>query len=399
MTRAFAIAAALGLAACNKLNGLGGAEPPLATFQVRLDGDLAPLRPGGVAADHSLKAAVVWGAQWITEPLCILPTADDATAKVIAAGCRDPLGFVPARVDASVTLAPGQMASLALFALPTPDVLVGDLSGRVAYASVVVYDDRNDSGTLELSKPHRTPAGGRRADELNNDVPDSNDIIYGASLVTMTAPDQRVAYLEGAFDPKAAFYPRVGCAAPRAGFSVVGAGGFSLADALRATIMGALPQQDPASCTEASPGDAVLAITARAPSDVAEVGCDERTEDGSSRYREPPPNSPDFTGRLTACAPLPAFDLGALGVGRGTDGGATPDGGNDGSADGIAADGGADAGAGATSQVQLVVSGRPTDRCKGLTHYTLRGCRENVSCAAPDWDFTANPPSWWPCAH
>ena len=47
--------------------------------------------------------------------------------------------------------------------------------------------------------------------------------------------------------------------------------------------------------------------------------------------------------------------------------------------------------------LQLVVSGLPTDHCKGLTHYTLRGCREDVSCAVPDWDFTANRPSWWPC--
>ncbi|MDB4981427.1 MAG: hypothetical protein JWM82_2179 [Myxococcales bacterium] len=394
MKRALALGAMLCLGACGKLDGFGGAEPPLSTFQVRLDGDLTALRPAGVTSDHALRVAVVWGAQWHTEPLCILPTEDDATTKVLTRGCRDPLGFVPARVDASVAIAPGQTASLPLYALPTPDVLVGDRTGRVAYASFVVYDDVDDSGTLELSRPHRTPAGGRRADELNNDIVDSNDIIYGASFVTMTAADQRVAYLEGAFDPEAAFYPRVGCPTPRLGFSVVGAGGFSKEAATSATLMGILPRQDPASCSDAAPGATIVDVAASAPADVVEVGCDERTNDGSSRYREPPTTSPDLTGRLTACAPLPAFDVGALGAGSGADGGsgAVADGGG---IDGGGTDGGA--AVGASSLIQLVVSGRTSDRCKGLTHYTLRGCRENVSCVAPDWDFTANPPSWWPC--
>ena len=55
------------------------------------------------------------------------------------------------------------------------------------------------------------------------------------------------------------------------------------------------------------------------------------------------------------------------------------------------------AGSPASDLIQLVVSGRTFDRCKGLTHYTLRGCREDVNCPIPDWDFTASPPAWWPC--
>ena len=47
---------------------------------------------------------------------------------------------------------------------------------------------------------------------------------------------------------------------------------------------------------------------------------------------------------------------------------------------------------------QLVVAGLPQEPCKGLTHYTLVGCREGrLVCDAPDWDLRANPPSWWPC--
>ena len=43
------------------------------------------------------------------------------------------------------------------------------------------------------------------------------------------------------------------------------------------------------------------------------------------------------------------------------------------------------------------VASHPDEPCKGLSHFTLRGCREDVNCASPDWDFTANPPARWPC--
>ncbi len=109
------------------------------------------------------------------------------------------------------------------------------------------------------------------------------------------------------------------------------------------------------------PGATLVTIAARSPADVAEVSCTERTLDGTTRYRQPPTDTP-LNGRAYACVHLPSFDAGDQ-----------------------------------TTLIQLVVSGLPTDHCKGLTHYTLRGCREDVSCAVPDWDFTANPPAWWPC--
>ncbi len=118
------------------------------------------------------------------------------------------------------------------------------------------------------------------------------------------------------------------------------------------------------SCLEMLPTDpgAVVKVDVPGPAGVREVGCSEVTVDSTIRYREPPADAPDFTGRMTACAHLPAFDAGDQ-----------------------------------SQLIQLVVSGRSTDRCMGLTHYTLRGCRENVSCPVPDWDFTATPPAWWPC--
>ncbi|MEA2700141.1 MAG: hypothetical protein QOI66_4412 [Myxococcales bacterium] len=342
-------------AGCGNLKGLGGSQPPLVTFNVMTTG-AAP------AAPRSLQVALIWGAQWLTEPFCVLPAESDKAAAIIAAGCRDPFGFVPARVAMSVPITPDAPASLSLFDLPSADVMVGDITARVAYGSLVVYDDRDKSGTLELATPHRTPSGGRQGEF--EDAADSADVVYGASFITMTAPDQRVAYREGKFNAASAFYPRSGCDDPPPGFAVIGAGGFTREAGLASAAAGQLPPEDPSACTKA-PADAVINVALQASSaDLREVGCVERANDSSTRYREPPTDAPDFSGRLTACAHLPAFDAG-----------------------------------GQSSLIQLVVSGRADDRCMGLTHYTLRGCRENVSCPVPDWDFTATPPTWWPCPH
>jgi hypothetical protein len=364
--RALALSGALALAACGKLQNFGGPEPPLVTFNVTFSGDLGPLRPPGVTSDKALSVALVWGAQWLTEPFCILPAENDEAAAVIAAGCRDPFGFVPASdgVAISVPLAPSGPTAVSLPLLPSAGLMVGDVTARVAYGSFVVFDDR-DGGGLSLAVPHRTPMGGRRGGggEMMKEPVDSGDIIYGASFVTMTAPDRRASYHEGG-PVSGAFYPRRGCDPLDPGFQVVGADGFRPEKGFAAAAFGQLPIETSCFAKPPDDPDATIDIKAQAPSDVREVSCDESTLDSSTRYREPPAEKPDFSGRLTACAHLPTFDTGSRRSGL----------------------------------IQLVVSGRATDRCKGLTHYTLRGCRENVNCPVPDWDFTTTtPPTWWPC--
>ena len=138
------------VAACGRLQGFGGEATPLASFNVVFQGDLAPLRPAGVTDVHALRVALVWGAQWLTEPFCVLPAESPEAAAVIEAGCRDPFGFVPAAVSISAPIAVDEPATLTLTQLPAADVMVGDVTARVAYASLVVFDDRNDSGTLDL---------------------------------------------------------------------------------------------------------------------------------------------------------------------------------------------------------------------------------------------------------
>jgi hypothetical protein len=361
----FALAPLLA-AACGRLQGFSGDVPPLATFEIVFHGDLAPLRPSGVTGEHALRVALVWGAQWLTEPMCVLPAESPEAAAVIAAGCRDPFGFVPTAVSVGAPIEVDVPAALTLSQLPSADVMVGDVTARVAYASLVVYDDRNDTGTLDLLLPFR---GFDARDDRGPPVispAGPPDIIYGASFVTMTAPDQRVAYREGAFDTLSAFYPRAGCEPPPPGFSVLAAGGFTPEAALAALLGGGLPPEDPSTCAVSAPDGTTIAIDARAPADVQEVGCAARRTDSSVRYREPPPGPPDLQNRVWACAHLPTFGGGGGGP--------------------------------SSDLIQLVVSQRASERCKVLTHYTLRGCFDDVDCVSPEWDFTANPPAWWPCA-
>jgi len=347
------------LPACDDLAGFGGEVPPLATLRVQVTGDLSAVRGAAApAGDESLRVALVWGAQWLPEQTCLAQGASPELAAVRAAGCRNPFAFTPARVAASAAALPGVPLELSLFELPSADVMVGGLTSRVAYASLVVYDDRDGSGALELARPEHLPSDlNGPPDELEDDLTTA-DLVYGASLVAMTEPDARLAFREGTFNAGAAFYPRSGCGAPLPGFSIVEAGGFTIAAALQATAEGHLPPQDPATCREAAPADAIISVPLRPSAEVREVGCQQRHADGAARYRQPPVEPIDLTERPFACVPVADTDL-----------------------------------------VELVIAARPGDTCKGLTHYTLRGCdiATELACELPEWDYTAAPPSWWPC--
>jgi hypothetical protein len=341
------------LVGCGDLKGFSGDVPPLATVHVQVDGDLGSAAP-------ELRVALVWGQQWLPEPLCILPPESDDAAAVIAAGCRDSFGFVPAEVDNNEPIELGNAAELDLASLPDASLLVGDLTARVGYASLVAYDDRNGDGTLGLARANRqgSPDGGPDMDPTPTML---SDVVYGASFVTMTAPDQRLAYREGAF-VQTAFYPRAGCDDPTPAFSVLAAGGFSASDAIAATLAGTLPQES--SCAPTATTATPIAIQVDAAAQLAEVACTERNLDSSVRYREPDSDAPDFTGRVTACVHVPSFG--------------TP-----------------------STTIELIVTGvvdgDHPDSCKGITHYILKGCRESPDCGTPDWDHSTAPPSWWPC--
>lgn len=349
------------LAACGKLKGFSGDVPPLATFEIQAT--------GSPPANADLKVALVWGRQWLVEPLCIVPIdpRDDANAvkAVKDAGCRDPFGFVPALDGADEMVDPTGAATMPLITLPGADVMVGDLTARVAYGSFVVYDDQNHDGTLDLAVPNRPPdfggGGGGGGMGSGSDSTITQDVVVGASFVTMLQPDTRVAYREGAF-LTTGFYPRAGCGDPPVGFSIESASGFTDQAAITATLMGMVPQEtDLSQCVQRAPESGPVTVAMQPPSRaLEELACRERNTDSTVRYHEPPTDPPDLTGRTTACVHYPSFGM-------------------------------------PSDVIELVVAGHPEDSCMGLTHYILKGCREGPDCGTPDWDHSLAPPSWWPC--
>lgn len=347
------------LAGCGDLVGFGGDVPPLVTIHIEATGDFEAVRVPN-ATNEDLRVSLVWGTQWLPEALCFLPPESPEVAATVAAGCRNPLSFTPDRVTSGAALSPNVPTELSLYELPSAEVMFGDVTARVAYGSLVVYDDRDHTGTLELARARRLPT---RGFDPEQDAP-TNDVVYGASFIAMTEADTRLAYREGAFI-ETGYYPRHGCGAPLPAFSTLTAGGFSLLDAVIATMNNTLPSQDPATCAESKPEQSTVAIPLRQTAQVREAGCEQRRKDSSVRYREPPADPPDLTGHAYACAKIPTL------------------GGDSTKTDGI---------------IQLVVATRPEETCQGITHYTLVGCdRGDLGCDTPEWDYRATPPAWWPC--
>lgn len=362
MKRALVIA--LSIVGCGKLQGTGGPVPPLASFDVETS--------GSPPANADLNVALVWGEQWLVEPLCIVPDDPRDNAAMVdavkKAGCRDPFGFVPKLVAASEPIAVGQPSTIQLFTLPSADVMVGDLTARVAYGSFVLYDDRNHDGTLNLAVPNRP--NDMRGDGEGSGSGDTHtpDVVVGSSFVTMLYDDQnmsirdtRVAYREGAFITSG-FYPRAGCGDPPKGFSFDAASGFTAQAAYAATLMGMVPQeQDLSKCVQRVPSTGPVDVALQTSSlALQEIACTERSTDSTVRYREPDATAPDLTNRTFACVHYPSFG--------------DP-----------------------SDVVELVISGATDDSCIGLTHFILKGCREGPNCASPDWDHSLAPPNWWPC--
>jgi hypothetical protein len=308
--------------------------------------------------------------QWLPEPFCVLPPESPEATAVIAAGCRDSFGFIPNRAAADIPITPGEPATFDLNTLPAADVMVGDITGRIAYASVIVYDDRNGNGVLDLRHPMRQRRGGGDAIDDAGGTPDA---VYGASLVSMTQPDRRVAFLEGDFSALrgVAFYPRLGCADPPKSFSILSAGGFSAVAALTSGLAGTIPpEDDPSACATATLDDTVVVpIPPQAPAALSQLACTTNDEGGVTYYRQAPADPIDLAHSTWACASFPRIST--------------------------------DAGAGSSAQ-QLVVAipVSPGNACQTTLHYTLRGCNNDPFCASPTWDLTApaDTPTWWPCS-
>jgi hypothetical protein len=410
----FALAAVV-VIGCGKPVGLGGKVTPLVQIQVQTVGDL-PMVPGldGQPRAPNLRVALVWGLQWMPEPFCFLPPESPEAATVIAVGCRDTFGFVPDVVGADVPVEHGVATTIALINLPAADVMVGDVTARIAYASLIAYDDRNSDGILDLGRPQRQASSGDNADSFVN----TGDVVLGASFSSMTQPDQRIAYIEGDYAKLSgvAFYPRPGCPDPPPpvdGFWVFSAGGLSRSSLLASLVPGSTLPTEP-SCGVASLADALVSIALQNPAagalpilldasatdspdasvtgdvdaepsspldagpssgpDLSQLACTTNDSGGVTSYRgplgsrrgqsTPLPNLKD-PNLVWACANFPRLpgDTGDPPAGQ-----------------------------------QLVMAWR-NRTCRTTLHYTLRGCRRDPACATTEWDNTADPRalSWWPC--
>ena len=358
------------LSACGELKGLQDTPSPLGTVHVKL---------GAASAAHGdLYVALVWGAQYLSEPFCALPPENAQAAKVIARGCRDPLGFVPLRVGGVAPVGADGRAALDFYDLPGADVMVGTLTGRVAYASLVVFQDTDGDASLAIDCPdgggHEGGGDGERDPNCNRDArehgPDKRpqDTVRGASFISMGLPDRRVAFREGKFNAAAAFYPREQCTAPPAGFSVLGAGGFSTLDLLSSLLKGELPPEDPATCTTESLEEAVVEVALPADPKGLPWGldCAAPSKLGTTRYSEPPKDAPDFKKHTWACVGLPRL-------------------------------GGGEAAPSGPPVQQLVVASAEDVHCPTVDHYLIAGCERDPTCDKPEWDRSSSVPEWWPC--
>ena len=348
----------ISLVGCHKLVGLGGAVTPLVNIKVQVNGDFSQLA--------SPRIALVWGMQWQPEPFCVVEAESPespAAAAVATAGCPDNFRFVPDRDAADAPIQPGSLATLTLVDLPSADVMVGDITSRVAYASLIVYDDSNSNGTFDLRHPPHHRRRGEPPPQDDGGAAGPPDVVWGASFISMTLPDQRVAFLEGTFNSTVAFYPRSGCPDPPAGFSLLSAGGFSAAAALASVPNGPLPLEASGSCATAGLDQTVfLALQTPSP-ELQALSCMANDGGGTSFYVEAPADDPDpGLTHLRACTSFPHLSA--------DDGGVPPG-------------------------QQLVVASAPTEDCQYLTHYTLRGCNNDPACATPNWNITASPPGWW----
>lgn len=274
---------------------------------------------------------------WGAVPNYVLACVKYPLNAEIAPACPNPFGFVPGLVEAEVELAADGSFVIPLRRLPDVSLSVGDESARIAWGSVIVAADSDDNGSFNLLT--------REGDD--REVPKLADLALAASFFRLDEPQQRVAFREGGWDEESLFYPAKGCAAPPVGFSALTTPGlkdFSLDPA-------------PGECTSASLDAATIEPVALPPGEAKGLAC---RSINRARVRQPglvPPSEEEneqggYHGLVGEQVCLDAETLAIVSEGD----------------------------------------------CPTITVMPLSGCRQNLVCQEPDWDFTKQPPPWWPCA-
>jgi len=215
--RRAAVLALLGVAAaCNGgVHDLADEPVVFGTLHVRLDAPLAALV---ATSSGSFRVGILWAGSPVFVPYCFEhgpnPLDPNRPPNAVAdLGCRDPQAVVAGMPGQSVPIErTSDTWEVPLTDLPSTEVMVGDVGARVAYGSVIVFLDDDNSGTFDIVRgcENRAPGEIRRRDR-----------ILASSFVSIDRPQRRIAYVEGTFDRGSYFYPNPQCRAlPALGYSI-----------------------------------------------------------------------------------------------------------------------------------------------------------------------------------
>jgi hypothetical protein len=260
--------------------------------------------------------------------------------------CRNPLGVAPTLSGPSVAIQ-GKTESgllnhqLTFTALPPSEVLIGSPDARVAYGVLVVFDDLNENGVLDIgfSIPPLFWDDTRGLDDDQDKENDERaqrrfgdqiapDELYSASFTSLLSTHQRLVFREGDF-VESFFYPMGDCLPPK-GFSI-------------ATVEGSFPS---ATCDTYPISTTTVLPISRPSLDRQEVIC-EPTE---VFIFEPPQEQPSEAYEYEC---ISSTELAARDTAQG---------------------------------------------CKNLSVITLIDCPPSEpNCERPEWNFRDIPPTWWPC--
>jgi hypothetical protein len=191
------------LVACQDgvVHGLEVGSEPLLVLHGHVDLASLPRSHGNAP----LLGALIWAAVPTVSSICLTFSAPE-----IRPACPDPYGVYLGDVEQSAPVSSEGDFDLAIAHLPRASVSVGDEVTRVAYGSMVVVEDVDGDGQIDLSDPDFSspPDRGHR------------DQVVAATFHHLRAPQQRVIFREGGFREDSTFYPAPGCGAPPLGFSV-----------------------------------------------------------------------------------------------------------------------------------------------------------------------------------
>lgn len=326
------LALSLLVVACGRLNDLSLDAPPLAHVQTEID----TTDPRWQGIDGQLYVGLAWVRAREFSSVCSKVAGHPDLAKA----CPDPFSvdLFDLAATAPLDLTTGRV-TLDLDRLPDARVSVGDLGGRVAYGTLIVFREFDGNGWLDRLFVPRGQRG-RRGDE---ERVDNREQILGASFFSMIERHQRVTFLEGEWQPISLFYPTIGCTTPPQGLSVM---------------------------------DAVLSLTLT-PEPKLDGDCQVRGVDTPVRIR---PLSRD-EARSLECPQAPRRLRDPL----------------DDAADGDLPED-LSGGVCLDAETFALVEQRDGAACGQLRVWALSGCRDGDSkCEEPNWDHRTNPPAWWSC--